>query len=277
MHIVVCVKQVPDTTEVRIDPKTNTLVREGVPSIINPYDAHAVEEAVRLKEQYGGSVTVISMGPPQAKDVLKRAIGVGADRAILISDRAFAGSDTLATSYVLTKAIEKLSSEQKVDLIFCGMQAIDGDTAQVGPGVASRLKISQLTYVKKVDWVSMESQEIQVVRKLEEGREVVRAKLPALITAVKDLNELRYSALPDLIRAARYDVPVWGKADLSAEDIYMGLKGSPTNVARIFAPPGRSGGEIIPGGVDNPKQAVKVLVDKLFSNKQFADDYLVRK
>lgn len=277
MHIVVCVKQVPDTTEVRIDPKTNTLVREGVPSIMNPYDAHAVEEAARLKEQYGGFVSVISMGPPQAKDVLKRAIGMGADRAILISDRAFAGSDTLATSYVLTKAVEKLSQERPVDIIFCGMQAIDGDTAQVGPGIASRLGISQLSYVKKVDWVDMNGREMQVVRKLEDCSEVVRAKLPALITAVKELNKLSYSPLSNLIKAARYDVAVWSKAELSCDDAHLGLKGSPTNVARIFAPPERTGGEIIPGGVDNPREAVKVLVDKLFSHKNFADDYLTRK
>lgn len=277
MHIVVSVKQVPDTTEVRIDPKTNTLVREGVPSIMNPYDAHAVEEAVRLKQQYGGTVTVISMGPPQAKDVLKRAIGMGADRAILISDRAFAGSDTLATSYVLTKAIEKIAKEHPVDIIFCGMQAIDGDTAQVGPGIATRLCITQLSYVKKIDWVDMKSCEMQVVRKLEDCAEVVRAKLPALITAVKELNKLSYSPLPNLIRAARYDVVVWGKTELNCEDAYMGLKGSPTNVARIFAPPERTGGEIIPGGVDNPKEAVRALVDKLLSHKQFADEYSMGK
>lgn len=277
MHIVVCVKQVPDTTEVRIDPKTNTLIREGVPSIINPYDAHAVEEAVLLKEKHGGIVTVISMGPPQAKEVLKRAIGMGADRAILISDRAFAGSDTLSTSYILTKAIDRISAEQKVNLIFCGMQAIDGDTAQVGPGIACRLKISQLTYVKKVDWLNPDTGEIQVVRKLGDSSEVVKAKLPALITAVKELNELRYSSLPDMIRAGRYEVPVWGKADIAVEEGKFGLKGSPTVVGRIFAPPERTGGEIIHGGMDNPKEAVKILVDKLFSNKQFADDYLMRK
>lgn len=277
MHIVVSVKQVPDTTEVRIDPKTNTLVREGVPSILNPYDAHAVEEAVRLKQEFGGTVTVISMGPPQAKEVLKRTIGMGADRAILISDRAFAGSDTLATSYVLTKAIEKIAKEQAVDLIFCGMQAIDGATAQVGPGIASRLGVSQLSYVKKVDWVDMASGEIQVVRKLEDCAEVVRAKLPALITAVKELNKLSYSPLPNLIRAARYDVAVWGKTDLNCDDAHLGLKGSPTNVARIFAPPERTGGEIIQGGVENPKEAVKILVDKLLSHKQFADEYSIGK
>lgn len=276
MHIVVCVKQVPDTTEVRIDPNTNTLIREGVPSIMNPYDAHAVEEAVRLKETYGGTVTVISMGPPQAKEVLKRAVGMGADRAILVSDRAFAGSDTLATSYVLTKTIEKIAAEQKVDIIFCGMQAIDGDTAQVGPGIASRLRISQLTYVKKIDWVDPDAQEMQVVRKLGDSLEVVRAKLPALVTAVKELNELRYSRLPDLIRAAKYDVPVWGKADLVVEDGKLGLKGSPTVVARIFAPPERAGGEIIPEGVENPKAAATLLVEKMLSNRMFADDYIPR-
>lgn len=267
----------PDTTEVRIDPNTNTLVREGVPSIMNPYDAHAVEEAVLLKEQYGGAVTVISMGPPQAKEILKRAIGMGADRAILVSDRAFAGSDTLATSYVLTKAIERVAQDQPVDLIFCGMQAIDGDTAQVGPGIACRLKISQLTYVKKVNRVDMGAREIEVVRKLEDCSEIVVAKLPALITAVKDLNKLRYGTLPNLIKGARYDMPVWGKAELNCNDAYLGLKGSPTNVARIFAPPERSGGEVHHCEDGDALESVRIVVDKLLSNKQFADEYTVRK
>ena len=277
MHIVVCVKQVPDTTEVKIDPRTNTIIREGVPSIMNPYDAHAVEEAVLIKEKHGGTVSVISMGPPQARDVLKRAIGMGADRAILVSDRAFAGSDTLATSYVLAKAIERLSRDQKLDLIFCGMQAIDGDTAQVGPGIASRLGFTQLTYVKKVEWVDPEKGEIRVIRKLEECEEVVIARMPALITTVKELNELRYSLLVNMIEAEKYDIPVWGKSDLAADDACLGLKGSPTMVARIFAPPERIGGEIIPGGVESPVEAVKVLVDKILNNKLFVSDYTVRR
>ena len=277
MHIVVCVKQVPDTTEVKIDPRTNTIIREGVPSIMNPYDTHAVEEAVLIKEKYGGTVSVISMGPPQAKDVLKKAIGMGADRAILVSDRAFAGSDTLATSYVLAKAIERLSREHKIDLIFCGMQAIDGDTAQVGPGIASRLGFTQLTYVKKVEWVDPEKGEIQVVRKLEDCAEVIIAKMPAVITTVKELNRLRYSLLGNMITAEKYDVSMWGKSELAADDACLGLKGSPTNVARIFAPPERIGGEIIPGGVENPGEAVKLLVDKILNNKLFVNDYTVRR
>lgn len=176
---------------------------------------------------------------------------------------------------MLTKAIERISQEQSVDIIFCGMQAIDGDTAQVGPGIASRLGVSQLSYVKKIDWVDMDGREMQVVRKLEDCAEVVRAKLPALITAVKELNKLSYSSLPNLIKAARYDVAVWGKTDLNCDDAHLGLKGSPTNVAKIFAPPGRTGGEVIPGGGENPREAVKILVDKLFSHKQFSGEYSI--
>ncbi|GAW91640.1 electron transfer flavoprotein subunit beta/FixA family protein [Calderihabitans maritimus] len=271
MHIVVCVKQVPDTMEVRIDPKTNTLVRAGVPSIINPYDIHAVEEAMRLKEKFGASVTAITMGPPQAEEVLRKAISFGVDKAILLSDRAFAGSDTLATSYVLAQAIRKLSEEQPVDLVLCGKQAIDGDTAQVGPGIATRLNIPQLTYVMKIDYLDLEKREIQVQRKLEGEREIVKATLPALLTVTKDINELRYASFPNLLRAARYRPLLWNKESLLLEEGRLGIKGSPTAVRRIFAPPEREGGEIIPGGMDNPEKAAAELVDKLITTKIIAD------
>lgn len=267
MNMVVCLKQVPDATEVKIDPKTNTLVREGVPSIINPYDVHAVEEALALKDKYGGKVTILTMGPPQAEDSLKKAISYGADEAILLSDRKFAGSDTLATSYILAQAIRKLQEKEPVDLILCGKQAIDGDTAQVGPGIAARLGIPQLTYVMKVDEVDMEKQEIQVQRKLEALKEVVRAKLPALLTVEKSLNEVRYASLPNMIKAATFKVTVWGKDSFDLDETQLGLKGSPTWVSRIFAPPQREVGEILQGG----EAAVPELVDRLVKSKIIAN------
>jgi electron transfer flavoprotein beta subunit len=263
MHYVVCLKQVPDTTEVKIDPETNTLVREGVPAIINPYDIHALEAALELKDRYGGKVTVISMGPSMAIEALKKAIGYGADEAILLSDRAFAGADTLATSYALAKAIEKLNAEEGVDLVLCGKQAIDGDTAQVGPGIAARMLLPQLTYVMEIVELDNEGKTIKVFRKVKDGKELAQTKLPALLTVVKEINELRYSSLKNMIRAVRYQCKIWDKNKLSVEDSKLGLKGSPTMVRNIFAPPERGGGEIIPGGEDNPEEAVKVLVEKL--------------
>jgi len=261
VHFVVCLKQVPDTSEVRIDPKTNTLMREGVPSIINPYDAHALEEAIRLKARVGGKVTIISMGPPQAKEALKKGMSFGADRAILLSDRAFAGSDTLATSYILSVAIEKLNETEPVDLVFTGKQAIDGDTAQTGPGIAQRMGIPQLTYAIKVREINEES--VTVERKLENGREVVQAQLPALITVEKELNELSYASLPNMMKAAAYEPEVWDAKYLTFDATQMGLKGSPTSVARIFAPPARSGGEVIDATTD-VATVVSSVVQRLF-------------
>ncbi|WP_003542416.1 electron transfer flavoprotein subunit beta/FixA family protein [Desulfotomaculum nigrificans] len=260
MHIVVCVKQVPDTTEVKIDPKTNTLDRSSAPAIINPYDSHAVEEAVRIKERLGGKVTVISMGPPSAVEVIRRCITLGADEGYLLSDKAFAGSDTLATSYILAKGIEIINRQQPIDLIFCGKQAIDGDTAQVGPGIARRLGMPQLTYVNSVVDVDPEKREVKVHRKLDEGYEVVISKMPCLITVEKEINELRYASLPNMLRAATYQPTILGVKDLDADLSMMGLKGSPTSVAKIFAPSQRNQGEIIQG---DDRSVVNQLVDKL--------------
>ena len=187
MKIAVCIKQVPDTTDVKINPETNTLVREGVQSITNPFDEYATEEALLIKEKQGGEVHVISMGPPQAIEVLKNALAVGADKVYLVSDKAFAGADTLATAYALSRTIQTIG---EVDLIICGKQAIDGDTAQVGPGIATRLGIPQLTYVSKVKAIDPGKKRIVVERMLENGREIVEAPLPALLTVVKDINEL---------------------------------------------------------------------------------------
>lgn len=260
MHIVVCVKQVPDTTEVKMDPKTNTLDRSSAPAIINPYDAHAVEEAVRLKREFKGKVSIISMGPPQAQDVIKKCIEMGADEGYLLSDRAFAGSDTLATSYIITMGIKRIMEKEPVDLVFCGKQAIDGDTAQVGPGIAGRLGIPQLTYVEKVESVDLNKNMITVHRKIDNGYEVIQSKLPCLVTVEKSINELSYSPLPDMIRAARYKAVMWGINGFDADLNQLGLKGSPTSVRRVFAPPQRAGGEILKGSTE---EAVKILVNNL--------------
>ncbi len=261
MHFVVCLKQVPDTSEVRIDPVTNTLMRQGVPSIINPYDTHGLEEAMRMKEKIGGKVTIISMGPMQAKEALKKAMSFGADRAILLSDRAFSGSDTLATAYILSVAIQKINETEPVDLVFAGKEAIDGDTAQTGPGIAQRLKFAQLTYVINVKELTDSS--ITVERKTESGRQIVQAKLPALLTVEKELNDLRYASLPNVMKASAYETEIWDSKMLDFDMTQLGLKGSPTSVAKIFAPLGRSGGEIIDATKD-PSGTAAVLVQKVF-------------
>lgn len=260
MHTLVCVKQVPDTTEIKMDPKTNTLDRSSAPTIINPYDAHAVEEAVKIKNKFGGKVSIISMGPPQAEEVIKKCIEMGADEGYLLSDRAFAGSDTLATSYILSMGIKKIMEKEPIDLVFCGKQAIDGDTAQVGPGIASRLGISQLTYVEKIKCLNLKNNTVVIHRKIDNGYEVVESKLPCLITVEKDINDLSYSPLPNMIRAARYKSKVWGISSFNADMSQLGLKGSPTSVRRIFPPPQRSGGELLKGNVD---EVVKQLTDSL--------------
>ena len=261
MHFVVCLKQVPDTSEVRIDPITNTLMREGVPSIINPYDVHALEEALRMKDKVGGKVTIVSMGPMQAIEALQKAMSYGADRAILLSDRAFGGSDSLATAYILATAIKKLDETEPVDLVLAGKEAIDGDTAQTGPGIAQRLGFAQLTYVIKVRELTDAS--IIVERKTEGGRMVVEAKLPALITVEKELNDVRYASLPNVMKAAEYMPEIWDSQALNFDRAKIGLKGSPTSVTRIFAPLGRSGGEIMDGTKD-PAGIAAVVVERVF-------------
>lgn len=238
MHIVVCVKQVPDSREIRIDPNTNTLVRQGVPAIVNYYDLHGLEEALRFKDEQGAEVTVISMGPPSADKALKQCVSMGADRAILISDRAFAGADTLATSYVVSKTVEKVAQEfGPVDVVFCGKQTLDGDTGQVGPGVACRLDYEQLTYVEKVVEINDQAKTITVHRHLEDGVEVVKTKMPVLITALSELNKPRRASLPGVINASRYKPIVWTTNDFADIDrAKIGLKGSPTIVSKTWVP-----------------------------------------
>lgn len=262
MHYVVLVKQVPDTSVVKLDPVTNTLDRSSAPSIINPYDAHAVEEAVRLKKKHGGKVTIVSMGPPMATEVIKKSIELGADEGYLISDRAFAGSDTLATSYALTAAIQKIAEKEPVDVIFAGKQAIDGDTAQVGPGIARRMGIPVLAQVIKVSGFSSEKKTITVERKIEDGHEVVEAKFPVLLTVEKEINELSYAPLPNMIKAAKQKATIWTVDDLDVDRTQLGLKGSPTVVGKIFAPPKQSAGEKIEGSAE---EVVNKVMDKLLN------------
>jgi electron transfer flavoprotein beta subunit len=241
MHIVVCIKQVPDSAQIRVHPVTNTIMRQGVPAIVNPYDLFALEEALRLKDQFGGRITMLCMGPPQAEDALRKCISFGATDAILVTDRAFAGADTLATSYALSAAIRKIGQEQAVDLVFTGKQTIDGDTAQVGPGIAKRLGMNLLTYVSKVNQVDLDGRTLTVERRAEGGVQRLQTTLPSLITMLEGTNEMRFASMDDMLRAGRCPVRKWNKDDAGIEDITkIGLKGSPTIVSKVFAPKARS-------------------------------------
>ncbi|MCS7459596.1 electron transfer flavoprotein subunit beta/FixA family protein [Paenibacillus doosanensis] len=266
LHIVACIKQVPDTKIIKMNPKTNTMDRASAPAILNPYDAHAVEEAVRLKRRYGGTVSVLTMGPPPAVKAIKKCIEIGADEGYLITDRAFAGADTLATSYSLTKALEKIAQSAPIDLIICGKMTIDGDTGQVGPGIARRLDIPPLTSVNKVAEVNREEGYAIVHRKLEDGYEVVRSKLPCLLSVEKEINEVPYSAMPDVIRAARYQPHIWSVNDLEGVDrTQLGLKGSPTIVSSVWAPPKPQGGELLQG---TPQEQIDRLIGILLTKRE---------
>lgn len=238
MKIVVCVKQVPDTNEVKIDSKTGTLIREGVLSIINPDDKNALEEALSLKDIYGGKVTVISMGPPQAKDALREALAMGTDEAILISDRAFAGADTLATSNALAAAIRKLD----YDVIFTGRQAIDGDTAQVGPEIAEHLDIPQVTYVEKVEF---DGESLKVRRAWEDGYEIIKVNTPVLLTAIKELNNPRYMNMKCIFDDLKSEIKLWTADDIEIDKSLLGLTGSPTKVKKSGSREAKGQGELV--------------------------------
>ena len=242
MHTVVCIKQVPDSAQIRVHPVTNTIMRQGVPTIINPYDLFALEAALRLRDKHGGTITVLTMGPPMAEDSLRKALSFGVDRAVLLTDRAFAGSDTLATSFALSQAVKKVGETfGPVDIVFTGKQTIDGDTAQVGPGIARRLGLNQLTYVAGVRDVNLEGGVIEVERRAEGGVQVLTTKLPCLITMLEGTNEIRRGSIDVALRAARAEVITWSAAAAGiTETLKCGLKGSPTVVKRVFAPPARS-------------------------------------
>jgi electron transfer flavoprotein beta subunit len=262
MHIVVCVKMVPDTTQVKIDPVTNTLIREGVPFITNPFDTHAVEEALRLKDHYECKVTAISMGPPIAEVVLRRALAQGVDEGVLLSDRAFGGADTLATSCVLSEAIHKMTEKNPVDLVICGKQTIDGDTAQVGPGIATRLGFSQLTLIDKILLIDQDNKRIKVRRKLEESYEIVESPIPAVITVVRETNIPRYPTVPGRLNAAEAKLSIFTNDVLKLDPNTIGLQGSPTQVRRIFAPE-RKKGEVIQGEGEHKNKAIETFISKM--------------
>lgn len=255
MDIIVCIKQVPETTQVQIDPKTNTLIREGVKSIINPFDMYAIEEGIRLKEKFGGKVVVITMGPPQADAALREAIALGADEAILVSDRSFAGSDTWVTSFTLATAIKKIG---KFDLIICGKQASDGDTAQVGPGISVHLDIPQVTFVKKIE--EIKDGWAKVERLTEEGFDIVQTPLPALLTVVKEINTPRLPSLKGMMRSKSAQVIKWGNNELGIDPQNLGLLGSPTQVVKIFTPPQRPAGQTLSG---EPNEVAEKLAEVL--------------
>ncbi|MHB8122945.1 MAG: electron transfer flavoprotein subunit beta/FixA family protein [Desulfuromonadaceae bacterium] len=265
MRVITCIKQVPDTTQVKIDPDTNTLVRDGIPFIINPYDVHAIEESLRLKDQFGLHTTALSMGPPNAEAALKRALALGMDDAVLLSDRAFGGADTLSTSNVLATAIKKLSKDRPLGLVICGKQTIDGDTAQVGPGIAVRLGLSQLTLVDRIESLDFLANRIRVRRKLEGRYEIVEARLPAMITVVREINQPRYPTVPMRMHAEKSSITVWNNEELKLDINSIGLKGSPTWVSKIFSPE-RDSGEILGDGLCDPVGSTRMLMERLLAH-----------
>jgi len=243
-----------------IDSKTHTLIREGVPSIVNPFDENAVEEGLRIKEKYSGELIVITMGPPQAEEALRKCLAMGVDEAILISDKTFAGSDTLATAYTLSLVIKQL----KPDLIICGKQAIDGDTAQVGPELAEQLGIPQITYVKKVEIPEDNKKNIILHRETDDGYEIIQCKLPALITVLKILNEPRYPSIRGILTAKKKEVRVMKSGDLKANSTMLGADGSPTQVVNIFTPQPHQKGKLVKL---EPKDASKEILNFLQQEK----------
>ena len=253
MKIVVCLKQVPDTTVVKIDPKTGTLIRDGVPSIINPEDKHALEAALQIKDNYGAHVTVISMGPPQAQNALREALCMGADEAILLTDRAFGGADTLATSKTIAAAIREL----EYDIIFAGRQAIDGDTAQVGPEIAEHLNVPQVTYVQDV---KVDEDGLIVNRALEDGYELIKVKTPVLLTAIEELNHPRYMNVQYIFDTVDKEVEMMTAADIDVPVEELGLKGSPTKVKKSMTKEAKGAGEIIK---ESAPEAVAYVLGKL--------------
>jgi len=255
MNIIVCIKQVPANTQVKLNPVTNTLIRDGIQSVINIYDMHAIETALTLREIYGGKITVITMGPPQAEEILKTAIGMTADEAVLICGREFAGADTLATSYTLAKAIEKIGN---YDLIICGKQAVDGDTAQVGPGISQWLNIPLVSCVNKIE--KSEGNKITLHRHMDDGTDVLTSSLPAVLTVVKEINEPRIESIKGKLRAKDYKITVLNANLLNCDSEQIGLKGSPTFVNKVFVPQRSGNKEILEG---SPSEKAACLAKKL--------------
>ncbi len=257
MNIIVCVKQVPGTNEVKMNKETNTIIREGVEAIINPFDSYALEEGLRIKEKTDGKVTVLSMGIPAVAELLKETIALGADDTVLLSDRAFAGADTLATAYALSMGIKKIGG---YDIIICGKQATDGDTAQVGPSLAEKLGVPHTTYVRKIE--ELREGYIRCQRMTDDGYEVIEMSLPAVITVVKEINEPRLPSIKGMMRAKKTTVNVWSAKDIGADIELCGLKGSPTQVVSTFVPVHDVQSEMIEG---QPEEQAKRLADVLMS------------
>jgi len=279
MHIVVCIKQVPDSTQIRVHPVTNTIMRQGVPSVINPYDLFALEEAFRLRDRYGGEVTVLTMGPVMAEDALRKALTLGADRAILLTDRYFAGSDTLATTYALATAISRIGTLYGVpNIVFTGKQTIDGDTAQVGPGVAKRLGLTQLTYVSEIESVDIKGGAITVARRSEGGVQRLSSRLPALVTVMEGINELRRGTMADALRAARATIERWSAKDAGIQELTKcGLKGSPTIVKHVYAPSARAEkAELVPTEGQSFGELAEAVMQQIFKRQPGIEDELVR-
>ena len=259
MNIIVCLKQVPDAAHVKLDPVTHTLKREGVAAVINPFDLFALEAALRLREEVGGTITVLSMGPPQAAEVIREAIGYGVDEGLLLSDRAFAGADTWATTAALAAGVRKLGG---ADLIICGKQAVDGDTAQVGPGLAMRLGLPQVAFVK--GWREASDGRLVLERQMDDGFDVVEMALPGLITVVREVGEPRPPSLKGKMRAKKYEVPVSGIAELGLEPGQVGLAGSFTQVVEVFAPQAHGQREMLAG---TAAQAGALAIDRLVAGR----------
>jgi electron transfer flavoprotein beta subunit len=258
MNIAVCLKQVPGTTEVKINPETNTLIRQGIKNIINPFDCYALEEGVRLKEKYGGKVTAVSMGPPQAVEMLKEAVSLGADDAVLLCDKPFAGADTWATAYTLAGAVRKIG---QVDLVICGRQSTDGDTAQVGPEMAEMLEAAFIAYVGQIEEIT--GNVMRVKRMIDEGHEVMEAVLPAVITVTKEINVPRLPSLRGIMKSRSVKIPVWTMADLNLDADRVGLNGSFTRVIKIFTPQRVKNAQMIQGEADTQ---VDCLIGRLKDN-----------
>jgi electron transfer flavoprotein beta subunit len=252
MNIVVCIKQVPDAKTVRFDTEKGTLVREGVEAVINPFDFHALEAGLQMRDTYGGEVTVLSMGPPQAENALKEALSLGADKGILLSDRTFAGADTLATTYTLAKAIKKLGP---VDLVLCGKQAIDGDTAQVGPGLAVRLGLPYVTCISALN-VLDDGKTMHLRRVNEDGYDMLELEMPALLTVLASLNTPRLPSLKGKMRARKADIPVWDAKKLGAEPDMVGLAGSATQVVSTWVPTFDARRETLEGSAEEQVEAL---------------------
>jgi electron transfer flavoprotein beta subunit len=264
MNAIVCIKQVPespDPKDIRFEGHAYSLSREGIPHVINPFDLYALEEALRMKDNVGGTVTVVTMGPEKANEALREAIAMGADQAILLNDPAFKGGDSLATARVLAAAVKKIG---EFDVLLCGMQSIDGATAQVGPAIAGFLGVPQLTYVAKVDSIDFEAKKTTVHRMLETGAEVVECSLPAVVTVVKDINQPRFASLLKVRKASKAEIPMWSAQDLGLDASQVGEAGSPTRLVDSVEPAPRVGGEIIEG---EPDEAVAQLVQKVLDTK----------